>query len=210
MTSDSPEVHRVLVVDDEPYIVDVITMALRFQGIADGGRAPLFQSPAQTARERPRRCGKFAQMVRCQHAALVELSRVRSPKHPARRVARPGWALAGLAALAALAGACRGAPQPEATGPQMAASTGREVFLSQCQGCHALGALGSRRPAGGDLAGYSMTPAEVASYARVMPTPRPLTQRELGLVARFVSEGQRRKRAALGDHARPMTTHPAP
>ena len=33
MTSESPT-HRVLVVDDEPNIVDVVTMALRFQGFA--------------------------------------------------------------------------------------------------------------------------------------------------------------------------------
>jgi two-component system OmpR family response regulator len=31
---DSPEAHRVLVVDDEPNIVEVISMALRFQGFA--------------------------------------------------------------------------------------------------------------------------------------------------------------------------------
>ncbi len=30
--SESPAAHRVLVVDDEPNIVEVITMALRFQG----------------------------------------------------------------------------------------------------------------------------------------------------------------------------------
>jgi len=32
--SESPDAHRVLVVDDEPNIVDVIAMALRFQGFA--------------------------------------------------------------------------------------------------------------------------------------------------------------------------------
>jgi two-component system OmpR family response regulator len=32
MTDSSPEQHRILVVDDEPNIVDVVTMALRFQG----------------------------------------------------------------------------------------------------------------------------------------------------------------------------------
>ena len=30
--SESPESHRILVVDDEPNIVDVVSMALRFQG----------------------------------------------------------------------------------------------------------------------------------------------------------------------------------
>ena len=32
--NESPDAHRVLVVDDEPNIVDVIAMALRFQGFA--------------------------------------------------------------------------------------------------------------------------------------------------------------------------------
>jgi two-component system OmpR family response regulator len=32
--SESPDAHRVLVVDDEPNIVDVVAMALRFQGFA--------------------------------------------------------------------------------------------------------------------------------------------------------------------------------
>jgi two-component system, OmpR family, response regulator len=32
--SESPDAHRVLVVDDEPNIADVVTMALRFQGFA--------------------------------------------------------------------------------------------------------------------------------------------------------------------------------
>jgi two-component system, OmpR family, response regulator len=32
--SESPESHRILVVDDEPNIVDVVSMALRFQGFA--------------------------------------------------------------------------------------------------------------------------------------------------------------------------------
>ena len=32
MTTAAPETHRVLVVDDEPNIVDVVSMALRFQG----------------------------------------------------------------------------------------------------------------------------------------------------------------------------------
>ena len=32
--NESPESHRILVVDDEPNIVDVVSMALRFQGFA--------------------------------------------------------------------------------------------------------------------------------------------------------------------------------
>ena len=46
MTTASPS-HRVLVVDDEPNIVDVISMALRFNGctISSAGTAPAL-SPA--------------------------------------------------------------------------------------------------------------------------------------------------------------------
>ena len=45
MTTATPESHRVLVVDDEPNIADVISMALRFQGFtvesAGDGRSAL-------------------------------------------------------------------------------------------------------------------------------------------------------------------------
>ena len=34
MSENSAETHRILVVDDEPNIVDVISMALRYQGFA--------------------------------------------------------------------------------------------------------------------------------------------------------------------------------
>jgi hypothetical protein len=94
--------------------------------------------------------------------------------------------------LAGLAAACGGAPR-HAAEPSLPATSGREVFLAQCQGCHSLNRLGPRRPSGGDLAGYSMSPADVASYARVMPTPRPMTPHELALVSRFVSDGQRHR-----------------
>jgi mono/diheme cytochrome c family protein len=122
------------------------------------------------------------------------------------RPARRRGAAALLAVAVAALGGCGEAPSkrsaepaPETAGrPSPAADSGRAVFLSQCQGCHSLTGLGARRPAGGDLAGYSMTPAEVASYARVMPTPRPLTERELALVARFVSDGQRKAKRSGG------------
>ena len=74
------------------------------------------------------------------------------------------------------------------------APAGRGVFLSQCQACHALGQLGASRPAGGDLANYNMTAAEVRSFARIMPTPRPLSRAELEAVSRFVASAQRRQR----------------
>ena len=56
---------------------------------------------------------------------------------------------------------------------------------------------------GGDLGAYTMTPRDVASYARVMPTPRRLTERELAAVARFVSESQRREKESAHPGAPP-------
>jgi mono/diheme cytochrome c family protein len=108
-----------------------------------------------------------------------------------RRVAA---ALSAAAAILWLS-ACGGAPPP--TGPEPnqggdASGLGRRVFLSQCQGCHAIGGLGARRPVGGDLGNYDMSPAEVASFARIMPTPRRLTDTELAAVSSFVAALQER------------------
>jgi mono/diheme cytochrome c family protein len=72
------------------------------------------------------------------------------------------------------------------------AALGRRVFLEQCQGCHALGPIGARKPAGGDLANYSMTRKQVRSFARIMPTPRKLTAAELTAVSAYVSAVQAR------------------
>ena len=107
---------------------------------------------------------------------------------------------AALAALMGVAGACGGGPRRETGEPPATAATvsGRTVFLSQCQGCHSVGGLGASRPVGGDLAKYSMTPREVVSYARVMPTPRRLTRRELAAVGGFVSRAQRRSGRGSG------------
>jgi len=49
----APEEHRVLVVDDEPSIVDVLTMALRFQGFAVATAATGQEALAQVAAFRP-------------------------------------------------------------------------------------------------------------------------------------------------------------
>lgn len=113
---------------------------------------------------------------------------------------RRAWS-ARLAAFAlALAGvtvpsACGGEPPRGAVGSGEAGvgrADGRAVFLSQCQGCHALENLGAPRPVGGDLTNYDMSAAEVLSFARIMPTPRQLTSSELRAVSEFVSSVQRR------------------
>jgi mono/diheme cytochrome c family protein len=89
---------------------------------------------------------------------------------------------------------------------QTNSSLGQRIFRSQCQSCHALGPFGSPRPIGGDLANYDMTPAEVASFARIMPTPRRLSRAELGAVSSFVADRQRRSPSGPGrrsNEARP-------
>jgi mono/diheme cytochrome c family protein len=91
--------------------------------------------------------------------------------------------------------ACGGGAQRQAEGLEetgVGQPNGRSVFLSQCQGCHALGKLGSRRPVGGDLTNYDMRAGEVRSFARIMPTPRPLSGSELAAVSEFVASVQRR------------------
>jgi mono/diheme cytochrome c family protein len=93
---------------------------------------------------------------------------------------------------------------------QTKSSLGQRIFLSQCQSCHALGPFGSPRPIGGDLANYDMTPAEVASFARIMPTPRRLSRAELAGVSSFVAERQRRSPSGPGrssNEARPSPDH---
>lgn len=90
--------------------------------------------------------------------------------------------------------ACGGDPVrrlEKGTEPGDRLSLGRQVFLSQCQGCHALGRLGAPRPIGGDLTNYDMTPAEVESFARIMPTPRRLSPSELDAVSVFAATVQR-------------------
>jgi mono/diheme cytochrome c family protein len=87
-------------------------------------------------------------------------------------------------------GAPRQAERPQETG--VGQPNGRSIFLSQCQGCHALGKLGSPRPVGGDLTNYDMRAGEVRSFAQIMPTPRPLTGSELAAVSEFVASVQRR------------------
>jgi len=114
---------------------------------------------------------------------------------PSRRLAAALVGV-GLAAMLFLClPACGGEPPRDvdrSAEPAVRNPDGRSLFLSQCQSCHGLGALGPRRPVGGDLANYDMSAAEVRSFARTMPTPRPLTSTELAKVSEFVASVQRR------------------
>ena len=62
---------------------------------------------------------------------------------------------------------------------------GRKIFASQCSGCHTL--IGREHGAvGGDLVLSRLRAKDVASFARVMPTKRPLSLQDARAVARYV------------------------
>jgi mono/diheme cytochrome c family protein len=93
-----------------------------------------------------------------------------------------------LALIAASLGAgCAGG----STGPTR---SGAAVFASSCAACHTLAPEGRSVPAppGGSLLDYRMSAAVVASFARQMPLPRPLSAAELRAVAAYVADAQRR------------------
>jgi mono/diheme cytochrome c family protein len=88
-------------------------------------------------------------------------------------------ALAGVVLIAVgAAGLAREAPE------------GRAVFASSCSGCHTVDG-GSTRTPGGDLTGYRLTAAEVASFAAVMPVHPRLSAAEIRAVAAYVASRER-------------------
>src|SRR3954462_10492314 len=93
--------------------------------------------------------------------------------------------LATTLTIACLAG-CGGGQQAQ---PSLA--EGAQVFASSCTGCHTLNPGRGKAPPGGPLAGYRMTTAQLESFVRTMPVPRPLTERELHAVVAFVAHAQR-------------------
>src|SRR3954452_1690055 len=96
--------------------------------------------------------------------------------------------LATSVALACLAGCGGGGKAPAP--PSLA--EGAHVFASSCTGCHTLEPTrGRQAPPGGPLAGYRMTRAQLESFVRTMPVPRPLTERELRAVVTYVAHAQR-------------------
>jgi len=99
---------------------------------------------------------------------------------------RTPHALAIALVLACLAG-CGTASKPAP--PSLA--EGAHVFASSCSGCHTLTRGRGQAPPGGPLAGYRMTTAQLESFVRTMPVPRPLTERELHAVVAFVAHAQR-------------------
>jgi len=62
---------------------------------------------------------------------------------------------------------------------------GQAVFTSSCAGCHTLAGRESGA-SGGDLALAHLSVADLASFARIMPTPSRLSQAEALAVAEYV------------------------
>ncbi|MFL5885854.1 MAG: c-type cytochrome [Thermoleophilaceae bacterium] len=100
---------------------------------------------------------------------------------------KPAFAI--LAAAAALLASCGGGAKPHPPPPSLA--EGARVFASSCSGCHTLAPTRGHVPAGGPLAGYRFTTAQLDSFVKTMPVPRPLTGRERQAVVAFVAHVQR-------------------
>ena len=63
---------------------------------------------------------------------------------------------------------------------------GRRIFAEQCAGCHTV--TGHEQGAvGGDLVLAHLGEKDLASFARVMPTKRPLTPAETRAVAAYIN-----------------------
>jgi mono/diheme cytochrome c family protein len=120
-------------------------------------------------------------------------------------VARGAGAAAALtlALAAAVLVACGGGRRLAAPAAPPDLALGRSVFVTRCTVCHALGGIGPRRSAGGDLSGYAMSPAEVRLLASTMPVRPRLTRPELRAVAAYVAAVQARVRRAPPPIRRP-------
>ncbi len=68
---------------------------------------------------------------------------------------------------------------------------GRTVFASSCAGCHTLAGreVGA---VGGDLALAGLRAADLASFAKVMPTRAPLSEADASAVAAYVAAEEAR------------------
>lgn len=87
------------------------------------------------------------------------------------------------AALAAVAlagcGETRDVSAAAALGP------GRQIFARSCSGCHTVTGRESAT-SGGNLLNAHLSIADLASFAKEMPTPRPLSRAEILAVAEYV------------------------
>ena len=67
---------------------------------------------------------------------------------------------------------------------------GHIVFVRECSGCHTM-AEERAGLSGGSRRGYRMTARDIASFARVMPVPEPLSPREIRAVSEYVAKQER-------------------
>jgi mono/diheme cytochrome c family protein len=89
------------------------------------------------------------------------------------------------ALLLAVAGVSAGCGTTQHSPQTAQARRGRAIFTSSCAGCHTLAGRESGA-SGGDLAIAHLSVADLASFAKVMPTPRRLSQAEASAVAVYV------------------------
>jgi len=114
--------------------------------------------------------------------------------HDRRPLPTRSAATAVLRALALIAASLGAGCAGGSAGATRPTRPGAAVFASSCAGCHTLAPEGRSVPApsGGSLLDYRMSAAIVASFARQMPLPRPLSAAELRAVAAYVADAQRR------------------
>lgn len=87
---------------------------------------------------------------------------------------------AGVAVLLAGCGGAHGGRRAELL------VRGQKIFASECSGCHTL--VGRERGAiGGDLILARLNEKDLASFARVMPTKRPLSPAAAAAVASYIA-----------------------
>ncbi len=97
-------------------------------------------------------------------------------------------AAAALVAAAAFGGAgCGG--EPSAGSPP----GGQAIFARECSSCHTLTGR-EHGTVGGDLARTGLSAAAIASFAKVMPVPTPLSRAEASAVAEYVHARERTRR----------------
>jgi mono/diheme cytochrome c family protein len=85
-----------------------------------------------------------------------------------------------------LAGLVAGCGADHATKSPTVLVRGGTIFASQCSSCHTLAGRESGA-IGGDLVLAHLKEKDVASFARVMPTARPLSQNAAAAVASYVA-----------------------
>jgi mono/diheme cytochrome c family protein len=93
-------------------------------------------------------------------------------------------AVAAVATVGIVAAGC-GSGGGSATGSTLA--HGRAIFVHDCASCHTLAGR-ERGAVGGDLVNAHLDAPDIASFARVMPTPSRLSATAAAAVAAYVED----------------------